>query len=88
MSLLPEPLEKLILSLERLPGIGPKTASRLAFFLLRAPAEVSGELAEALSDIKDCDRIVPGMLQHHRGGQGKMRDLFRYKARWQHFMCG
>ena len=52
MSLLPEPLEKLILSLERLPGIGPKTASRLAFFLLRAPAEVSGELAEALREIK------------------------------------
>ncbi len=52
MSLLPEPLEKLILSLERLPGIGPKTASRLAFFLLRAPAEVSRELADALRDIK------------------------------------
>jgi recombination protein RecR len=52
MSLLPEPLEKLILALERLPGIGPKTASRLAFFLLRAPVEVSGDLAEALRDIK------------------------------------
>ena len=52
MSLLPEPLEKLILALERLPGIGSKTASRLAFFLLRAPAEVSGDLSEALRDIK------------------------------------
>jgi len=52
MSLLPEPLEKLILSLERLPGIGPKTASRLAFFLLRAPAEVSGDFAYCLHDIK------------------------------------
>jgi recombination protein RecR len=52
MSLLPEPLEKLILSLERLPGIGPKTASRLAFFLLRAPVEVSGDLADSLRDIK------------------------------------
>jgi recombination protein RecR len=52
MALLPEPLEKLILALERLPGIGPKTASRLAFYLLRAPAEVSGDLSAALKDIK------------------------------------
>jgi len=52
MALLPEPLEKLILALERLPGIGPKTASRLAFYLLRAPAEVSGDLTAALKDIK------------------------------------
>jgi recombination protein RecR len=52
MAILPEPLEKLMLAFERLPGIGPKTASRLAFFMLRAPAEVSADLAEALKDIK------------------------------------
>ena len=52
MALLPEPLEKLILSLERLPGIGPKTASRLAFFLLGAPNDVSGDLADSLKEIK------------------------------------
>jgi recombination protein RecR len=50
--MLPDPIQNLILALERLPGIGPKTASRLAFFLLRAPEEVSGDLAEALTDIK------------------------------------
>ena len=50
--MLPDPIQNLIISLERLPGIGPKTASRLAFFLLRAPEEVSGDLAEALTDIK------------------------------------
>ena len=38
--------------LTRVPGIGPKTASRLAFYLLRAPEEVSGQLAEALTDLK------------------------------------
>lgn len=51
--ILPEPIQKLINSLERLPGIGPKSASRLAFFLLRAPDEVSGDLAGALSGLKD-----------------------------------
>ena len=35
-----------------MPGIGPKTASRLAFYLLRAPDEVPQSLAEALKDIK------------------------------------
>ena len=50
--MLPDPIQNLVLALERLPGIGPKTASRLAFFLLRAPEEVSGSLAEALTDIK------------------------------------
>jgi len=52
MAILPEPLEKLILAFERLPGIGPKTASRLAFYMLRAPLEVSADLSDALKDIK------------------------------------
>ena len=51
-AMLPDPIQNLIFALERLPGIGPKTASRLAFYLLRAPEEVSGQLAEALTDIK------------------------------------
>jgi recombination protein RecR len=51
--MLPEPIQNLVVALERLPGIGPKTASRLAFFLLRAPEEVAGQLAEALDDFKN-----------------------------------
>jgi recombination protein RecR len=50
--LLPQPLLDLITALERLPGIGPKSASRLAFFLLGAPEDVAGSLAEALTDLK------------------------------------
>jgi recombination protein RecR len=50
--MLPDPIQNLIFALERLPGIGPKTASRLAFYLLRAPEEISGSLAEALTDLK------------------------------------
>lgn len=51
--LLPEPIQKLINAFERLPGIGPKSASRLAFYLLRADASFSDDLAEALTDLKD-----------------------------------
>ncbi len=50
--LLPEPIQRLINALERLPGIGPKSASRLAFFLLRAPDEVAQGLSESLSGLK------------------------------------
>jgi recombination protein RecR len=50
--LLPEPIQNLVNALSRLPGIGPKTASRLAFHLLRAPEDLSRELAEALTGIK------------------------------------
>jgi recombination protein RecR len=50
--LLPESIQSLITALERLPGIGPKSASRLAFFLLRAPEEVAQDLASALADLK------------------------------------
>jgi recombination protein RecR len=51
--MLPDPINNLIQALERLPGIGPKTASRLAFFLLKAPPEVPGSLADALADFKN-----------------------------------
>ena len=50
--LLPESLQSLINALERLPGIGPKSASRLAFYFLRAPEEVSQDLASALANLK------------------------------------
>jgi recombination protein RecR len=50
--LLPESIQSVINSLERLPGIGPKSASRLAFYLLRAPDEVSQDLSAALANLK------------------------------------
>jgi recombination protein RecR len=49
----PEPLARLIESLQRLPGIGPKTAQRLAFFLLKRPAEEVRELADAMGRLKE-----------------------------------
>lgn len=51
-------LEKLVHELSRLPGIGPKSAQRLAYHILRAPAEYSHRLAESLmrlqSDVHTC----------------------------------
>jgi recombination protein RecR len=53
----PEPVTKLIEAFSRLPGVGPKTASRLTYYLLRAPDELSLGLADALRDLKALTRF-------------------------------
>lgn len=50
--ILPRPVERLIEAFARLPGIGPKTASRLTYFLLRASEGESLELADALREMR------------------------------------
>jgi recombination protein RecR len=55
-----EPVARLIEAFARLPGIGPKTAQRLTYHLLRAPDAEARTLAGALVDVRDqvvfCDR--------------------------------
>lgn len=51
-----EPVSRLIDELGRLPGVGPKSASRLAYYLLRASREQALGLAEAILEVKE--RIV------------------------------
>jgi recombination protein RecR len=53
MHVTPAPVAKLIDEFSRLPGIGPKTASRLTFYLLRNPADRARSLAEALADLHE-----------------------------------
>ncbi len=69
MPQLPEPLERLIQELSRLPGIGPKTAQRLAFHLLRVDRVRADSLAQAIEDVKArigycerCYNIAEGSL--------------------------
>ena len=57
--ILPEPIQNLITAFERLPGIGPKSASRLAFYLLRAPEDVARSLAESLIAFKEQTAFCP-----------------------------
>jgi recombination protein RecR len=52
-STLIEPVARLIESFSRLPGIGPKTAQRLTYHLLRAPETEARTLAAALVDVRD-----------------------------------
>jgi recombination protein RecR len=64
-----EPLARLITECKRLPGIGQKSAQRIAFHLLRVPREDAERLAQAVLDVKDklglcavCHNISDGEL--------------------------
>lgn len=48
-----KPLARLVAELEKLPGIGPKSAQRMAFHLLRIPREEAQQLAEAILEVKE-----------------------------------
>ena len=52
MTELPRPLEQLVRELSRLPSVGPKTAQRLAFHILRADASQAEALAQAIAEVK------------------------------------
>ncbi|HUQ92799.1 MAG TPA: recombination mediator RecR [Bryobacteraceae bacterium] len=64
-----EPLSRLIQEFRRLPGIGQKSAQRIAFYLLRASRDDAERLAQAVIDVKDklgictvCNNISDGEL--------------------------
>lgn len=53
MATIPKSIQNLIEAFERLPGIGPKTAQRLTFYLLHAPKEEAQALAKAALEMKE-----------------------------------
>ncbi|MEN6533931.1 MAG: recombination mediator RecR [Bryobacteraceae bacterium] len=62
-----EPLARLVLEFKRLPGIGQKSAQRIAFHILRASREDAGRLAQTILDVKEklglcrvCNNISEG----------------------------
>lgn len=67
----PPSLERLLHELEKLPGIGPRTAQRLAFHLLKQPVDISRALANGLVDARtklhpcrDCFNLTEEILCH------------------------
>ncbi|MGB8646821.1 MAG: recombination mediator RecR [Anaerolineae bacterium] len=53
MDVTPRSVTRLIEEFHRLPGIGPKTAQRLTFYLLRAPKDQVAQLAESIKDLRE-----------------------------------
>lgn len=52
MNVLPKPVSRLVESFEKLPGVGPKTAQRLAFYLLHVPQEELDRFGENIAGLK------------------------------------
>ncbi len=53
MSVYAPPIQRLVSELSKLPGVGSRTAQRLAFHILRAPGEDAAALAQAIRDVKE-----------------------------------
>src|SRR5574344_1284043 len=68
MEYFPAPLEKLTEQFARLPGIGRKSAQRLAFFVLGLPMEEAQEFADAIVDAKKSVTLCPVCQNLTAGG--------------------
>ncbi len=53
----PDPIQRLVVELAKLPGIGEKTAQRLAFFILKAPKEYARDLSKAVLEVTEKVRL-------------------------------
>src|SRR5512138_1810199 len=84
--ILPEPIQALITAFERLPGIGPKSASRLAFYLLRAPEDVARSLGEALVAFKSQIGFCPECFNIMLNGRERC-DICESQARDSTLIC-
>jgi recombination protein RecR len=62
------PLRSLIDELGRLPGIGPKSAQRIAFHILKVPAEDAGRLADAIVAVKERTTLCDQCFNVAEGG--------------------
>ena len=60
-------VENLVAQLTRLPGIGSRTAQRLAFHILQTPKQEAQALAEAIHEVKVCP-VLPRVREPDRGG--------------------
>ena len=61
------PLQSLVDELGRLPGIGPKSAQRIAFHLLKVAPEDAHRLADSIVAVKEKVTLCPALFQ--RGGR-------------------
>ena len=86
MNVTPLPVARLIEAFARLPGIGPKTASRLTYYLLRAPEEESRELAEALAALRQSIQFCSRCFNITLSGEDPCR-LCRDESRDDELLC-
>ncbi len=77
-------LERLMAEFKRLPGIGPRSAERLAYYLLQQPAEEALKLAQAIQDVKTRIRHC---TQCYNLAEGDLCEICRHPGRDQSIIC-
>lgn len=84
MQILPRTIRKLIEELSKLPGIGPKSASRLTFFLLKAEDLSREQLAETVANLK---KELMFCQQCHNLSENILCQVCSDKNRDQNLIC-
>ena len=80
------PIARLLEELERLPGVGPKSAQRIAYWLLTRETEEAQRLADAIVEVKRTIHFCSALLQLLRGRA--LRGLCGPRARPEHDLRG
>jgi recombination protein RecR len=83
----PDAINRLVAQLARLPGIGEKTAQRLAFHVLRAPPEYARGLAQALTEVVDRVKLCPRCFSLHDGPEGSVCGFCSDARRDERVLC-
>ena len=86
MALIPESVQALIDAFSRLPGIGPRTASRLTFFLLKNESDAGEALAEALTKLKCETAFCPECFNIMTAGKERC-DICASSSRDEDVLC-
>ncbi|HRT27394.1 MAG TPA: recombination mediator RecR [Syntrophales bacterium] len=80
----PAPMRRLIKELSRFPGVGEKTASRLAAFILHTPREEARRLAESIMEVKEKIRLCATCFNL---AEGEFCDVCKDTTREKEVIC-
>lgn len=84
MSFYAAPIARLLEELERLPGIGPKSAQRLAFYILRSDEQSAVRLADAIVEVK---RTIHFCSRCFNLAEADLCEICSDSQRDQHIIC-
>jgi recombination protein RecR len=83
----PDAINRLVAQLAKLPGIGEKTAQRLAFYVLRSPPEYARGLATALNEVVDKVKLCGQCFSLHDGPEGTVCSFCSDSRRDDRLVC-
>jgi recombination protein RecR len=83
----PDAINRLVAQLAKLPGIGEKTAQRLAFYVLRSPPEYARGLAAALTEVVDKVKLCNQCFSLHDGPEGTVCSFCSDTRRDDRLVC-